>query len=476
MIINSKFHPYKLRCITMGPSPLARPLRTTLASASPQQAQGKSSQSDTLTEDTFFLKPPGPCIGAVSLLEVQADKGRRLGASRALKIGEVVAIEPSIAMICDEDIDLEEHEEDQDVDLLELKFEALKDLLLSQKYSKQDVAWLTSLATLKDEETGEPTLTPSAFPDLAIEAEHVTTDSLRSLPFPESVDVTGLIQANAFEADSEDKDLAYSVLKQPPKLEVMGIWPRWSIMNHSCAPNTISYTHEGQLITVATRPVSKGAELTTNYIGDLLLAPLDVRREALEDTYGFVCRCHRCKEEEKGLDQNMKMLVDNIYESCVDQIREDFEAAVEEDEEEAISELHDQLRAFAEVLDASFEKSKMKSGTQTFVQASLFELYELLLSTLSARGEVDMRLLELLCALAAEIQPGSDLHLFYARRQLEEAQADEEELGKEEVQRIFTSTTMKAYSTRYGPLSRKMLKKILKEREKFEADDEEDAE
>jgi hypothetical protein len=113
----------------------------------------------------------------------------------------------------------------------------------------------------------------------------------------------------------------------------------------------------------------------------------------------------------------------------------------------------------------------VKSSTQTFLQASLFELYELLFSTLSAQGEVDVRLVELLTALTSEIQPGSELNLYYSRLLLEEAQADEEEQGKEEVNRIFTATTMKAYSTRYGPLSRKMLKKILIEREKFEADD-----
>jgi hypothetical protein len=29
------------------------------------------------------------------------------------------------------------------------------------------------------------------------------------------------------------------------------------------------------------------------------MAPLDARREALEDVYGFVCGCPRCKEEER---------------------------------------------------------------------------------------------------------------------------------------------------------------------------------
>jgi hypothetical protein len=464
------FHSFKLRCVTSSLAPRLTGVvisrrhqiaRATPAAPQPSIPRGGSGKSDSLIEDAFFLKAPSPCVGPVMLLEDQADRGRGLAVSRSMKVGEVVLIEGPLASISEEDVG----EESPDADLLEMKFEALELKLRSQSYSEQDVAWLQSLATLKDEETGKPSRTPSAFPDLSL-----GVDGEKTLPFPDSVDLEGLIQVNAFEADSEDKDLAYTALKQPPKLEVMGVWPRTSILNHSCSPNTISYSHQGQLITVTTRPISKGAELTTNYLGDLLMSPVDVRREALEDTYGFVCKCYRCKEED-SLDQNMKELVENIYESCVDQIREDFELAVEEDDEEAISELHDQLRAYAEVLDASFEKSKVKSSTQTFLQASLFELYELLFSTLSAQGEVDVRLVELLTALTSEIQPGSELNLYYSRLLLEEAQADEEEQGKEEVNRIFTATTMKAYSTRYGPLSRKMLKKILKEREKFEADD-----
>ncbi len=48
---------------------------------------------------------------------------------------------------------------------------------------------------------------------------------------------------------------------------------------------------------------SKGSELTTNYIGDLILAPIGVRREVLEDQYGFLCSCARCKEEDKAVRQ-----------------------------------------------------------------------------------------------------------------------------------------------------------------------------
>jgi hypothetical protein len=43
-------------------------------------------------------------------------------------------------------------------------------------------------------------------------------------------------------------------------------------------------------------------------------------------------------------------------------------------------------------------------------------MYELLSTTLEGLGQTDMRLLELLLALAGETHPGSELHCFYARR------------------------------------------------------------
>ena len=52
----------------------------------------------------------------------------------------------------------------------------------------------------------------------------------------------------------------------------MGLWPHYALLNHSCAPNTISYAHLGMLLTRSSRAnITKGAELTTNYIGDLVM-------------------------------------------------------------------------------------------------------------------------------------------------------------------------------------------------------------
>lgn len=46
----------------------------------------------------------------------------------------------------------------------------------------------------------------------------------------------------------------------------------------------------------------------------------------------------------------------------------------------------------------------------------MFKLYELTFVAAAACGEVDARLLELLAALAGEISPGSQEHVFWARQ------------------------------------------------------------
>ncbi len=40
--------------------------------------------------------------------------------------------------------------------------------------------------------------------------------------------------------------------------------------------------------------MSRGEELTTSYLGELAMAPLEQRREWLRGAYGFECACQRC--------------------------------------------------------------------------------------------------------------------------------------------------------------------------------------
>ena len=48
-----------------------------------------------------------------------------------------------------------------------------------------------------------------------------------------------------------------------------------------------------QLFVRATEDVVAGGEVTLNWVGQLLTAPLQQRRAELSDKYGFVCECKR---------------------------------------------------------------------------------------------------------------------------------------------------------------------------------------
>jgi hypothetical protein len=51
----------------------------------------------------------------------------------------------------------------------------------------------------------------------------------------------------------------------------------------------------GKLLVRAVREVSPGEEITLNYLGRSALLPMADRQDELEATYGFNCRCPRCR-------------------------------------------------------------------------------------------------------------------------------------------------------------------------------------
>ena len=76
-----------------------------------------------------------------------------------------------------------------------------------------------------------------------------------------------------------------------------GLFVQAGKLTHSCRPNCSWYTTSdgnGKVIR-AIQPISKGEELTVNYLGGELF-PLPQRRKELLDSKGFLCHCTRCEE------------------------------------------------------------------------------------------------------------------------------------------------------------------------------------
>lgn len=104
----------------------------------------------------------------------------------------------------------------------------------------------------------------------------------------------------------------------------IGLYPRASLLNHSCRPNSVYITLKyGQMAVRAVEDISTNSQstnssnnqsvkqLTTNYC-DLYEDRL-TRQRYLKDTKSFVCACDRCSEP---IDQSVDLLLDATRCAC----------------------------------------------------------------------------------------------------------------------------------------------------------------
>jgi len=74
-----------------------------------------------------------------------------------------------------------------------------------------------------------------------------------------------------------------------------GVFPLFSLINHSCAPNTITMVGSDRKLQVrAVEDIRIGDEVTTRYGGLNIGQPR--RSQLLLDHWGFVCTCKRCRD------------------------------------------------------------------------------------------------------------------------------------------------------------------------------------
>ncbi|GLC61671.1 hypothetical protein PLESTB_001789500 [Pleodorina starrii] len=105
-----------------------------------------------------------------------------------------------------------------------------------------------------------------------------------------------------FNAYGESRpDPAVAAVRQLPgavqQCGCVGLWPPFSLINHSCAP-VASYGLVGDVMVVrAATDLAAGQQVTISYFGRRALAPLELRRSYLAQHYGFICTCERCTLE-----------------------------------------------------------------------------------------------------------------------------------------------------------------------------------
>ena len=75
-----------------------------------------------------------------------------------------------------------------------------------------------------------------------------------------------------------------------------GLFPFSAMMEHSCIPNCSFTTKEDVLYMKALREIKAGERLSIDYINCLTL-PIEKRKEVLQDSYNFDCKCDRCESK-----------------------------------------------------------------------------------------------------------------------------------------------------------------------------------
>jgi len=104
----------------------------------------------------------------------------------------------------------------------------------------------------------------------------------------EILHVMGIIDTNS-----------YIIGENPNKdVDLQGLFPITSIINHSCSANTICFARDNfKFACRAVKNIKKGEELTTNYLHyHYHFFGLSYRLPELSDFWHFKCNCHRCKD------------------------------------------------------------------------------------------------------------------------------------------------------------------------------------
>lgn len=192
-----------------------------------------------------------------------------------------------------------------------------------------------------------------------------------------------------------------------------------SRFNHSCFPNAGAYLPGGAefatvtehlarpMATFAIEDVSKGEEVCISYLSDAdQLSPTRVRQASLQEGWGFVCACKRCKGG-RPLDRRLEGLAagevggwDPEQRRALAAASRDFRALFEPSSEEYNPPEGD-FQATVERLTRFREQHKLLDGAHCFMQRVRRELLAAFLLD-GAGGEMARRFAEPAAALLIE--------------------------------------------------------------------------
>jgi len=270
-------------------------------------------------------------------------------------------------------------------------------------------------------------------------------------------------------------DLGAAPCRNQPSQSCEGVWPEFSLLNHSCIANTLPILVGDRLIVRAARGIPKGIEVTTNYLGIDAFETVSSRQQHLEATFGFKCGCARCVVESRmhaDITSQLEHMSAQLDGGAVEQ---QITAQIAADDTAALSEHKVRLELQVNKLEALMEEHGVQPQERVWLRASSYTTYELLaitkhteLQSVSTEDrDGSAALIATLVPIVQAVAPGSDHHL-YLSCQLLEWRA-QQPVGSE--QRDQTSKALlAAHLTRYGRVSDAVLTKLMIARSRVGSD------
>lgn len=136
------------------------------------------------------------------------------------------------------------------------------------------------------------------------------------------------IQYNLHSVDEVVKS-KLSGIASPQLSEVgCGVFPSLLLLNHSCEPNTVRISANGnQVLMFAKRRIKAGDEISDNYGIHHLSMTFEERQEALNRGFNFSCCCEACAKDYprmKSLRSQLPEAIEDKFEALRDDVKEQF--------------------------------------------------------------------------------------------------------------------------------------------------------
>lgn len=417
-------------------------------------------------------------------------KGRGVLANDQIKLGELLMRIPPLAWLkSSAENSKDEDDHDQGPDPLSLV------PMLMNGSSTRTMSWLQVLSHSKGK--GEPKVAiPIDQLNELFSSDHAL---IPSAPAPiDASRVESVVLSNAFGDRFEDPVLSSltTASPRPPLAPFVGLWPQFSLINHSCLPKAVHYaTSGGTLIVRASTDLRQGEEVTISYLGEDDFSPVAMRQEALGRRFGFRCDCPRCRLEE-SLPPSLTNLLHRIHKNIKRKLMPSFQSAVEEDdpvklaalssdlEEESIS-LYEGLHEFIKSdLSRSFS-DELDVEPYLLLEAAVYELFQLIAVRDEIAGADRTSSIQSCLDILGAVSRGSEVECFLSSRLLfsllrrkrtirELAVEDEDGEGKESTLLPRNEASMDkaiqqaglacelSHRARYGSMKKEMLLKMMR--------------